>query len=219
MRHHASLSRGFTLIEVLVSMLILSVLAATAWKGMDSISSARRVADDNLKQTLRLQAVMTQWELDLAQVMDTQVVAGMQFDGSRLRMTRRSPAGVQVVVWALHDGMWTRWASPETTTVGELMTSWQRSFALQGNEQGTLVALRGVDQWHVYCFRSGTMSNCQSTGDVAKTTTTSTSSTVATSSREVLPSAVRSQLSMGEGSGLTGMLTRDVMLAPQLNQN
>lgn len=52
---------GFTLIEVLVSLLILAVLAATAWKGMDGISTARQVADDNLKQTLRVQSVITQF--------------------------------------------------------------------------------------------------------------------------------------------------------------
>ena len=89
-------ARGFTLIEVLVSLLILSVLAASAWKGLDAISTARQVADDNLQQTLRLQAVMTQFETDLAQVLDTQVVQGFQFDGAALRMTRRrwSASGV-----------------------------------------------------------------------------------------------------------------------------
>ena len=38
-------ARGFTLIEVLVSLLILSVLAASAWKGLDAISTARQVAE------------------------------------------------------------------------------------------------------------------------------------------------------------------------------
>ena len=52
----------------LVSLLILSVLAASAWKGLDAISTARQVAENNLQQTLRLQAVMTQFETDLAQV-------------------------------------------------------------------------------------------------------------------------------------------------------
>ena len=120
-------ARGFTLIEVLVSLLILSVLAASAWKGLDAISTARQVAEDNLQQTLRLQAVMTQFETDLAQVLDTQVTQGFQFDGAALRMTRRSPSGVQVVVWSLREGRWQRWASAESTQVGGLQRHRRRA--------------------------------------------------------------------------------------------
>lgn len=200
--------RGFTLIEVLVSLLILSVLAASAWKGLDAISTARQVSDENLQQTLRLQAVMTQFETDLAQVLDTQVVQGFQFDGAALRMTRRSPAGVQVVVWSLREGRWQRWASAESTGVGGLQRAWQQSQQLLGRERGTLVALRGVAEWQVFCFRNGAMSNCQSSGDVSPD-----------GGREQLPQAVRLQLSLGEGSGFQGTLSRDLMLAPQPNQD
>lgn len=200
--------RGFTLIEVLVSLLILSVLAASAWKGLDAISTARQVSDENLQQTLRLQAVMIQFETDLAQVLDTQVVQGFQFDGAALRMTRRSPAGVQVVVWSLREGRWQRWASAESTGVGGLQRAWQQSQQLLGRERGTLVALRGVAQWQVFCFRNGAMSNCQSSGDVSPD-----------GGREQLPQAVRLQLSLGEGSGFQGTLSRDLMLAPQPNQD
>lgn len=209
-------ARGFTLIEVLVSLLILSVLAASAWKGLDAISTARQVAEDNLQQTLRLQAVMTQFETDLAQVLDTQVVQGFQFDGAALRMTRRSPAGVQVVVWSLREGRWQRWASPDTTGVGGLQRAWQQSQQLLGRERGTLVALRGVAQWQVFCFRNGAMSNCQSSGDVVR----GAAGEGGTSGlREQLPQAVRLQLVLGEGSGFQGALSRDLMLAPQPNQD
>ena len=199
-------ARGFTLIEVLVSMLILSVLAASAWTGLDAISTARQVAEDNLQQTLRLQAVMTQFETDLAQVLDTQTVQGFQFDGAALRMTRRSPAGVQVVVWSLREGRWQRWVSADATEVGGLQRAWQQSQQLLGRERGTLVALRGVAQWQVYCFRGGVMGNCQSSGDLSGL-------------REQLPQAVRLQLVMGEGSGFQGLLSRDLMLAPQPQQD
>ena len=143
-------SRGFTLIEVLVSLLILAVMSAAAWKGMDAITRARDIADGKLKQTLRLQSVMTQWEDDLAAVVDTMVVPAWQFDGANVRMTRRTGAGPQMVVWTLRNGQWLRWASPASTTVGELQQYWMRSFQLQGKERGTLVALNGLDQWQVY---------------------------------------------------------------------
>ena len=235
--------RGFTLIEVLVALLILSVLAATASKGIDAISTARQVADGSLKQTLRVQSVMTQLDADLSQVIDTQIVTGMQFDGANLRLTRRTSAGVQVVVWTVRERRLLRWASPETSRVGDLQAYWRTSNQLQGREVGTLVALNGVDQWQVYCFRNGSLSNCQSTGNVVRvpappaasgvtpgtgtggttggtsgSTSGSTSgegAVAALANREQLPQAVRSQLALGEGSGMAGVVTRDMMLSPQ----
>jgi general secretion pathway protein J len=235
-RRPTAVQRGFTLIEVLVSLLILAVLAATAWKGMDGISTARQVADGNLKQTLRMQAVLTQMEADVAQAMDTLVVDGLQFDGAHLRLTRRSSTGVQVVVWYLQSGRLMRWASPSTTQVGALQKYWMSSYQLQGREPGTLTALKGVSQLQVYCFRSGAMTNCQSTGNLASTvkqsgtqTATTTQTTGQTSSQsataaamaaalaqhQALPDALRCQLTLGEGSGYAGTLTRDLMLGPQ----
>lgn len=218
---------GFTLIEVLVSLLILAVLAATAWKGMDGISTARQVADGNLKQTLRLQSVMTQMESDMGQVMDTMIVSGMQFDGAHLRLTRRAAEGVQVVVWYVQRGRLLRWASPVTYKFGELQKYWMSSYQLRGKEPGTLTALKGVEQWQVYCFRSGAMSNCQSTGNLAAQAPGNAASGAGGAGggllsqvlREQLPNAIRSQLTLGEGSGFGGTLTRDIMLAPQPTQN
>ena len=197
---------GFTLIEVLVSLFILAVLAGAAWKGVDAISTARQVADDNLQGTLRLQSVMTQLDADMAQVYDTQVVRGFQFDGANLRFTRRASGGVQVVVWSLRERKLLRWTSPETTRVGELQDHWRRASQLQGREPGTLVALTGVDLWQVYCFRSGSLSNCQSSGNA-----------VAGSNivREQLPQAIRSELTLGDGSSSAGLLSRDIILSPQ----
>lgn len=196
---------GFTLIEVMVSLFILAVLAGAAWKGVDAISTARQVADDNLQTTLRLQSVMTQLDADMAQVYDTQVVKGFQFDGANLRFTRRASGGVQVVVWSLRERKLLRWTSPETTRVGDLQDHWRRAAQLQGREPGTLVALSGVDQWQVYCFRSGALSNCQSSGNVVADSGT----------REQLPQAIRSQLTLGDGAGVAGMLSRDIILSPQ----
>jgi general secretion pathway protein J len=219
---HRRRGLGFTLIEVLVSLVILSVLALTAWKGVDSISTARQVADANLKQTLRLQSVMTQMEADLGQVMDTLVVSGMQFDGAHLRLTRRTAEGVQVVVWYLERGRLLRWASPVTSRYGDLQKYWLSSYQLRGREPGTLTALKGVEQWQVYCYRSGAMSNCQSTGNVTSSAPAGTgvpTSVLAQVLREQLPNAVRSQLTLGEGSGFGGTVVRDMLLAPQQTQN
>lgn len=202
--------RGFTLIEVLVSLLILSVLAATAWKGMDAITRARDISKGQLQRTLRLQSVLSQWELDIGAVMDTLVVDAFEFDGARMRLTRRAPGGMQVVVWSVRNGQLERWASPVVTQVGDLESAWRRSYQLQGQEPGTLVALPGVVQWQAYCYRANAWSNCQSSGDVS-----SSSSTLSSSKRVLLPSGVRTVFTLGEGSGFGGTLTRDVLMAAQ----
>lgn len=221
---------GFTLVEVMVSLFILAVLAGAAWKGLDAISAARQVSEDNLQNTLRLQSVMTQLDADMAQVFDTQVVRGFQFDGASLRFTRRASGGVQVVVWRLRDRQLLRWASPETARVGELQDHWRRASQLQGREPGTLVALAGVDLWQVYCFRSGSLSNCQSSGNVVSGPAAgapasagadgaqgagAAAAAAANIEREQLPQAIRSQLTLGAGSGSEGVLSRDILLSPQ----
>ena len=226
-------ARGFTLVEVLVSLVIMAVLATTAWKGIDTLSTARQVADGNLKQTLRLQAIVTQIEADMGQVMDTFTIpaGALQFDGANLRFTRRSTGGMQVVVWFLRRGQLMRWASPPTTRVGELERYWLSSFQLRGKEPGTLVALKGVQQFQVYCFRNGSLSNCQSTGNITSGSASrgaavgqglspvQPGAAMAMSGRQLLPQAIRCQMVLGEGSGFDGRLSRDIMLAPQMLSN
>jgi general secretion pathway protein J len=86
------------------------------------------------------------------------------------------------------------------------------------------VALTGVDQWQVYCFRSGSLSNCQSSGNVVSGSSSQGGSSpsegaaaaaAANIVREQLPQAIRSQLTLGDGAGVAGMLSRDILLSPQ----
>lgn len=212
---------GFTLIEVMVALLILSVMSAMAWKGIDGMARSREVADGNVKRTLRLQSVMVQWQADLNAVIDTRSVQALQFDGAALRMTRRAAGGVQVVMWALRSGRWVRWAGEPVTTVGQLQDQWSRSMQMQGNEPGTLGALKGVTQWQVYFFRGGGWSNAQSSGDVSRRREPQSDTAAlaqASVGAEALPTGVRCVLGLGEGSGFEGSITRDVSLASQPGQ-
>lgn len=217
--------RGFTLIEVMVALLILAVMAGMSWKGVDGIVKSREIADGNVRRTLRLQSVMTQWQADLNAVLDTQVVQSLQFDGAALRLTRQTPGGMQVVVWAVRSGRWVRWAGPPVITVGQLQEQWTRSAQLQGREPGSMAALKGVEQWQVYFFRAGAWSNAQSSAGAVQAATPGAPSTglglalAAQSAKDPLPMGVRSVLTLGEGSGYQGRITRDVLLAAQPGQN
>jgi general secretion pathway protein J len=209
---------GFTLIEVLVSLLILSVLAATCWKGVDAISSARTVAESHLQRTLRLQAVMTQIEADVGEVLDLAVVDPLIVDGTHMRLTRRGPGGVQVVVWYLVDARLYRWASPAVTVVGDLQKYWLSAFQLSGKEAGSLLALEGLERMQIFCYSGSNLANCQSsrtqTSVLPVAAGASTPATLQTQ-HQALPDAMRVQFSMAEGSGYNGTVTRELQVAPQ----
>jgi general secretion pathway protein J len=201
-------STGFTLIEVLVALFILSMMAAMAWQGVDMVVRSRDIAQGRMETLLRMQSTLAQWDADLHHTIDTGLVPGLQFDGASLRLTRQRPEGAQMVVWSLRGGTLQRWASEPTTSAETLQEFWLQSQQLQGREAGQLDALKGVTQWQVYTYsqQSQSWSNSQSTGDVQP------AGGNAANAREALPDGLRLVLQFGEGSGMSGTVTRDVQL-------
>jgi general secretion pathway protein J len=207
---------GFTFIEVLIALLILSIMAAMAWRGVDGMARARDVAQDRLERTLMLQSVMAQWQADLQAIVDTQAVPALGFDGATLRLTRSTPQGVQVVLWSLRGQRWVRWAGPAVTTVEGLQEQWMQTLQFQGRERGQLTMIDGVERLRVYCFRGATWSNCQSTGDLSVPSAPTLAASdaagpvAAASLHQTLPAGVRLELIFAPGSGYSGSLLRDV---------
>ena len=199
--------RGFTLIEVMVAMVIMAIMAVMAWQGVDGIVRTRNASQTRLESTLRLNTVIAQWDQDLASHQQTGVVPGeVTCDGASVRITRRTPDGVQLVVWTLrpadnNTSNWERWAGQAVTTSGELSDSWLRSQQLQGNEAGSLKTLTGLAGWQVYFYQTNGWANCQSTGNDPD------SSTVGP-----LANGVRIVLSFAPVSGQTGDLIRDTWI-------
>lgn len=205
---------GFTLVEVLVALMVMSIMAVMAWQGVDGIVRARDSNQERLERSLRLNTVVAQWEQDIASLQETAVVpAALSFDGSAMRMTRRTAGGLQLVVWSLRpDGTgnsWRRWAGPAVTTSGGLQDSWQRSLQFQGTEPGQLRTVSGISQWQVYYFVGNAWTNAQSTGNLAVPAAGSSAP-----QRQALPSGVRLVLSFAPDSGQSGSLIRDTLLSP-----
>ena len=221
---------GFTLVEVLVAMLVMAVMAGMAWQGVDGIVRTRNAMQVRLEQTLRLNTVIAQWDQDLGAIQDSAVVPqALACDGATVRLTRRTPTGLQIVAWSLRaDGdsaVWVRWTSPIATTQRELQDSWLRSQQLQDNEPDALRVLTGLRTWQVYFFQGNGWANCQSTGDLVVTalvvpptaaadpaSAASAAAAPAAVARVALPKGVRVVLSFAPGSGPNGDLTRDTLL-------
>jgi len=157
-------ARGFTLVEVLVALFIMAILSAMAFRGIDAISRARDGAQGATDRTLKLNSGMSQFEYDIAQMVDTQVLQPMEFTGNTLRITRRTPAGIQLVIWTLQDKRWQRWASPPVVHIAELQDQWMRSQQWESISDGATSVLEDVSAFQVYCYRNG-WSNCQSSGN------------------------------------------------------
>lgn len=222
--------RGFTLVEVLVALLIMAVMAAMGWQGVTGMVQARDIGAAASERTLRLSAVIGQWESDIGAIYDNPVVPGIAFDGAALRLVRRNGDGVQVVVWALREGRWQRWPGPVVQRGQALRESWLQSQQLQGREPEQLTVLDGVSDWEVYFWRGQGWTNAQSSGDTVTETEPASAapppspasapapgasapppaaSAPATRQRSVLPTGVRLQIDLPEGR-----ILRDVMLTP-----
>jgi len=203
-------ARGFTLVEVMVALVVMSLLAVLAWQGVDGMIRARDITQQHMEATLRLNTALAQWQQDLALVQETPSVPGLRFDGASLQLTRRAPSGLQLVVWSLHGGRLLRWAGPSATVGRDLQESWMISQQLQGSEPAQILVLEGISDWQVYFFRGNAWSNAQSSGDVA-----APAQGASAPARQALPAGVRLVLNFAEGSGFAGGLTRDTVLGPQ----
>jgi general secretion pathway protein J len=196
-------SRGFTLVEVLVALVVMATMAAMAWRGIDALIKSREIAQGHLAQTARLQTVMAQWEVDLRALQDSHsTIQPLTFDGANLVLTRQDTNGLQLVVWSLRDGALWRWQSPSVLTVQDLDSQRQQGLQQLSQSNPALRALDGISGWQLYCYWTNAWSNCQSTGNTAagpvNTTTT------------VPPTGLRVAMQFADGSGLSGAVTREL---------
>ena len=200
-------SLGFTLVEVLVALLLMAILSAMAWQGLDAVLRARDASREAIDRTSRLATVLTQWEQDLQAVHDTGIVPPLAFDGQTLRLTRRVDDGVALVAWSVRNGVWQRWAGAGLQRAGLLQQVWLESQQFLGNEPGQLTVADGASEWQLYFYIGNAWSNAQSTGNLVAAAAAGASGVPQV--RQDLPSAVRMVITL-QGN----KLTRDIALGP-----
>ncbi|HYP31921.1 MAG TPA: prepilin-type N-terminal cleavage/methylation domain-containing protein [Burkholderiaceae bacterium] len=151
-------TKGFTLVEVMVALVIMALLAALAMRGMDALMRAKESALAATDRTLKLNTGMSQFEYDMSQVVDSKVLPrAIMFDGATLRIARRTPDGIELVLWTLQDRRWQRWASAPVIHMSELTEAWMRSQqwgAISGN---AVTVLENVDDFQVYVCNPATI--------------------------------------------------------------
>jgi general secretion pathway protein J len=144
-------SRGFTLIELLVALTMMALLALMSWRGLDGMVRTRVQTEARADEVLALQVGLSQWAADLDAIVQTPQLNALDWNGSVLRLTRRSSAaatdGVLVVAWTRRvvdgRGQWLRWQSPPLTGRGSLSDAWQQASIWAQNAGEEQRAARG----------------------------------------------------------------------------
>ena len=209
---------GFTLVEVLVAIAVLSVLSVMAWRAIDGLSRTERLTRERGDELLALQAGLGQWAADLEAMTETGLVPAVDFDGQTLRLTRRDALdthevslGLQVVAWTLRDGQWQRWLHNGVRTRSDLTQAWEAASRWgQRPAQDDLprqVSVARASGWQIYYHRGDSwthpLSSAGTTASGAGTPNPNGSS-VGTP-----PEGVRLVLTLAGPQALTGDIVRD----------
>jgi general secretion pathway protein J len=117
--------RGFTLLELLVAITVLSIVSIIAWRGLDSLVHTRERLEPEATEVRALLTTFGQMERDLSQVTNPKFLGLSQspinvsaVDGSTLLQLARiapatadRPTEVQTVYYRVIDGTLTRQAT------------------------------------------------------------------------------------------------------------
>ena len=171
--------RGFTLIEVLVALVLVSIMSLLAWRALDGMGRAGELTDNNEQSLQRMQIGLAQWTADLDSLTDAGVsgMAPLDFDGQRLRLTRQSSqsnSGVVVVAWTLRSmdagRVLQRWATGPITSRAALQAAWlaadRWSRTPLPEDEKLAVTLMPSNSWRLFYSRDGAWSNPQSAAGV-----------------------------------------------------
>jgi general secretion pathway protein J len=124
-------ARGFTLLELLVAITVLSLVSLISWRGLESLTATRNRLEPEAEEVRAMLTVFGQMELDVAQVVNPVFVplpaAPVNLraaDGGALEIVRFAPAAsdeasaVQVVVYRVSDGRLVREVTPPLRQIG-----------------------------------------------------------------------------------------------------
>ena len=227
-------SRGFTLIEVLVSISVMALMALMSWRGLDGMLRTQSSLQSRSDEIRTLQAGLAQWQTDLDQLAELQGISSWNWDGKVLRLTRRSAdapppsnsasatamgaPSVRVVAWTWRidpgrpgGGDWQRWQSAALTQRQDWQTAWnlaqQWSQTPDDATRTGQVQIHPLAGWQLFVHRGGAWTNPLSS-DVVTAGTSNTPDSNTTQSGAT-PDGVRLVLTLPPGPSGAGSLSMD----------
>lgn len=139
MNRHSSLEAGFTLLEIMVALVLLSLVSLMAWRGLDAVAAARNRLEVRSDETLVLLRVLGQLERDVTR---NSALVWSPEDG--LALTRPAgPGQWQRVHWYVRSGRLWR-------AVGE--PGWTLPLAAPGQAHAVLDS---ISAWNVRAWHAG----------------------------------------------------------------
>ena len=147
-------SKGFTLIEVMVALVVMAIMAVLTWQGVDGMAKASALHRARSDDVAAIQTGLLQWRTDLDQMIDASQTApallgsgvaggasggastakAIEFDSRVLRITRRfSGEEMRVVAWGARQSQsnagstksFMRWVSAPIRTRGQWQAAWE----------------------------------------------------------------------------------------------
>ena len=219
-------ARGFTLVELLVALFVLSLVAVLSWRGLDGMVRTQSQVQARADEVMTLQVGLAQWRTDLDAIVSQPGLPEIEWNGQVLRMLRHSDSAagpaVTVVAWTRRSdegsSRWRRWQSPPTTERGEVQAAWAQADIWARNpgatERAREVALLPLDDWEIFFYREDAWVNPQSsdapqTGNRPAQPGGGASPMPSADSSTRLPEGVRLVLRMPASWAVPGALTLD----------
>lgn len=168
--------RGFTLVEVLVSLLIIALMALMSWRGVTSMTTHQVRLADRADRLQTLNATLAQWQHDLDALVEMERVLTWSWDGQTFRMTRMgiSPEtlgdALQVVAWTMRkepfesgEAYIERWQSESFISHDDWNRAWANAeLWAQSNPKeflGVSHRLQVTSKFQIYIFRDKSWTN------------------------------------------------------------
>lgn len=180
-------SAGFTLIEVLIALVVMSIMAVLTWQGVDGMSRATKQHRDRADEVASIQTALAQWRTDLDHMIDASqtppaVLGSVQpnqstaraidFDSRVIRITRSfTGEELRVIAWGSRNvdtpqgvqRRFMRWTSEPVRTRAQWQAAWDQAGRWGQNpgdaERALEVQVLSIDEWQIFYYRNDAWSN------------------------------------------------------------